>query len=134
MTGLTMETRFNNFPAIFTKLKGDNGKLREYCALISTSIEYSIIPQPDAYHLGYTTGFPARSEGSRMMATCSGYVNAPTIVVKEVQVGKLSCENVEFVVHDLPQETHFDVVLGRTILQDMKLEIDYKSHTLKIER
>jgi hypothetical protein len=133
LTGVAMEIRFNNFPTVFTRLKGDNGKLREYCALVSPSAEFSTIPQADAYHLGYTTGFPARPEGSKLTASYSGYINAPTILVKEVQLGRFIFENVEFITHDLPQETRFDVVLGRTILKLVKIEIDYRSKTLEIE-
>ena len=133
MIGVAMKIRFNNFPTVFTKLRGNKGKQREYCALVSPSAEFCVIPQADAYYLGCTMEFPARPESSKMLTTYSGYINAAVFVMREVRLGNLTFENVEFIAHDLPQETRFDVVLGRTLFEKATVEIDYKSKTLKIE-
>jgi hypothetical protein len=133
MIGLTMKSRFDNFPTVFTKLRGNNGKLREYCALVSPSAEFCVIPQADAHYLGCTVNFPTKPDGSKMSTTYSGYINAPLVVIDEVRLGNLSFENVDFIAHDLPQETRFDLILGRSVFRKATVEIDYQSKTLEIE-
>lgn len=128
-----MERKFETYPTVFARLKGSNGKLREYYALVSPSAEFCVIPQADAYYLGCTMHLPAAPEGSKALASHSGYVNAFLVVIEEVRLGNLSFENVEFIAHDLPQETRFDVILGRSVFRKSKVEIDYKSKTLRVE-
>ena len=45
----------------------------------------------------------------------------------------MSFQKVDFVAFDIPQVTGFDVVLGRSLLQFMKLEFDYSVGRLRME-
>ena len=50
-----------------------------------------------------------------------------------VELGTLSFEKVDFLAMDIPPVTGFDVVLGRSLLQFMKVELDYSVGQLRIE-
>jgi hypothetical protein len=63
----------------------------------------------------------------------NGYGKALLIVMAEVDLGPLSFQNVDFLAFDLPQVTSFDVILGRSLLQFIKLQIDYPAQLLRIE-
>lgn len=135
-----MKHHFESFPTIFTKLKGQNGRMREYRAFVNPSTEYCVIPQVDAYYLNYTASPPnittkeiANPDSVKMLVTYSGYINAALTTIKEVVIGSASFKDVEFLAYDLPQETQFDVVLGRSLFEHARIEIDYKLKILTIE-
>lgn len=51
----------------------------------------------------------------------------------QVQIGTVSFKNIQFVAFDIPQVTRFDVVLGRSLLQHTKVELDYSLSHLSME-
>jgi len=130
------EIPFQRLPSVFARLKGRNGSVREYNALVSPSTEYSIIPKVDAYRLGYpeaarddpVTEPPNLFRG----VTFDGFWEGMLISIKEVSIGGLSKQNVDFIAYDIPQVARFDVLLGRSFLESSKLSIDYAASSIRM--
>ncbi len=96
-----------------------------------------MITKVDAYGLGYAE---AANDDPRALASNTltftsvvGYGNGALIQMAQVDLGAMSFRNVEFVAFDIPQVAGFDVVLGRSILQFMDLELNYGTAQLTIE-
>ena len=96
-----------------------------------------MIPKVDAYLLGYPEAAnddPITPENNTLTFTSfGGYGKVALIEMARVEVGTMSFEKVEFVAYDLPQVTGFDVILGRSLLQFLKLEFDYSKGVLRME-
>ena len=132
-----MDHAFGHFPAVFVRLTGRNGFVRELNAVLDISAEYCVLPPVDAYNLGYQEAanndpvVPASNTIDYL--SYEGVAKAALIVVDGVELGGMHFHNVEFVAHDLPQGTRFDVLLGRSLLQFLKLDLDYTNAKLAIE-
>ena len=128
---------FGKFPTIFVRLRGRRGSVREFNALIDTGSEYCIIPKVDAYELGYPEAANddprSRANNTLTLASHDGYCNGALIKMAQVEVGTMSFKDIDFVAFDIPRVTGFDVVLGRSLLQFMKLEFDYSIPQLRME-
>ena len=127
---------FSRFPSLFGRLKGSNGVVRECLALLDAGSDYCILPKVDAFALGYPdvarSDTIVRAPNTTTFVTHAGYDKAPLIKLAQVDVGKLSLRDVDFLAFDLPQVCGIDVVFGRSLLQYLRLEIDYPSGLLKI--
>lgn len=131
-----MSIQFQRFPAVFARLKGRNGCVREYNALVSPATEYSILPKVDAYRLGYpeaarddpVTEPPNLFRG----VTYDGFWEGMLISMREVAIGAVSRSNVDFIAYDIPQISRFDVILGKSFLSSSKVVIDYANNTVRI--
>ena len=131
------EVALGMFPTVFVRMTGRGGGVREFRALIDPGAEYCVIPKVDAFFLGFSeianddpTG---QASNNLTFATYNGYGKAISIVMAQVELGRMSFKKVEFLALDIPQVTGFDVILGRSLLQFMKLEFDYPRATLRIE-
>jgi hypothetical protein len=128
---------FGRFPTVFVRLTGRNGLVRELNAVLDISAEYCIHPPVDAYNLGYQEA--ANNDPVVPAANTIDYISyegvakAALIVIAGVELGGMRFKNVEFVAHDLPQRTRFDVLLGRSLLQFLKLDLDYGIGKIAIE-
>ena len=131
------EHSFGKFPTVFARLRGRNSTVREFNALLDPGVEYCIIPKVDAYTLGYPEAAnddPISPANNTLTFTSySGYGKAALIEMAHVELGSLSFEKVEFLAMDIPPVTGFDVVLGWTLLQFMKVEFDYSIGQLRVE-
>ncbi len=125
------------FPTVFVRLTGRGGGVREFRALVDPGAEYCVIPKVDAYTLGYPEAAnddPITPENNTLTFTSfAGYGKVALIQLARVDVGPISFQNVDFVAYDLPQVTGFDVMLGRSLLQFVKLEFDYSTGQLRME-
>ncbi len=129
---------FEKFPAVFVRLTGRGGGVREFRALVDPGAEYCVIPKVDAFLMGYSeiaNDDPIGQTNNTVTFTgYNGYGKALLVVMAQVELGTLSLKNVDFLALDLPQVTGFDVILGRSLLQFMKLELDYPAALLRIEK
>ena len=111
--------------------------MREFNALLDPGVEYCIIPKVDAYALGYPEAAnddPISPANNTLTFTSyNGYGKAALIEMGHVELGTLSFEKVDFLAMDIPAVTGFDVVLGWSLLQFMKVELDYSLGQLRIE-
>ncbi|MDG6901426.1 MAG: hypothetical protein JRM80_05635 [Nitrososphaerota archaeon] len=131
-----MEIPFKGFPVVFARLRGRNGCVREYSALLSPGTEYSLVPKVDAYRLGYpeaarddpVTEPPNLFRG----VTFDGYWEGMLISLKEVTIGGASQSDVDFIAYDVPQMAGFDVVLGKSFLARSGVVIDFAASAVRI--
>lgn len=132
-----MDHAFGRFPTVFVRLTGRNGVVRELNAVLDISAEYCVLPPVDAYNLGYQEAanndpvVPAANTIDYL--SYEGVAKAALIVVAGVELGGMRFRNVEFVAHDLPQQTRFDVLLGRSLLQFLRLDLDCANGRVGIE-
>jgi predicted aspartyl protease len=119
------------------RLTGRNGSVREFKALIDAGAEYCVIPKVDAYTLGYheAANDDPRSQAVNTVTLAShdGYCNVAMIEMLQVEIGAMSFRGIDFAAFDIPQVTGFDVMLGQSLLQFMKLEFDYSVGQLRME-
>jgi len=129
---------FGRFPCVYGRLKGKSGAVREYLALLDAGSDYCILPKVDAFTLGYPDVARAdtivRAPNTTTFLTPTGYDKAPLIKMSQVDVGPLVFSDVDFLAFDLPQACGFDVVLGRSLLQFLRIEMDYSTGLLTIGR
>lgn len=67
------------------------------------------------------------------MITASGVEKAPLITLKAVDVLGRRAENIKAIVHDLPQESYVDGLLGLSFLKNFKVCLDFREGILEIE-
>ena len=134
-----MPARGRGVPTTFVRLRGRNGKVREYEALLDSASQYCVMPKVDAYSLGYgeaiqdpTTDFITRPSNLMTVATFAGYIDAPVIKVEEASFRGAAFKEVEFLAYDLPQETGFDVVIGASLLSRARAKLDMSSLNLTL--
>lgn len=132
------EHALGKFPTIFVRLKGRGPNVMEFNALIDPGSEYCILSKVDAYMLGYTETASddpiTQANNTFTFSSYMGYTKANFIEMEQVQLGAMSFEKVGFLTLDIPQVTRFDVVLGRSLLQFINLELDYPLGQMSIER
>ncbi len=122
------------------RLKGRNGNIREYPAFLSSTFDYCAIPKVDAFALGYSEAAGAghehlvRAQNILDFVSSGTYERGALIKMSNVELGHMSFKDVEFLTYDLLQATGVDVILGKSLFQGMKLEIDFSSHRFKLEK
>ena len=133
-----VEASFLKFPAVFARIEGRNGKLREFQALVVPSAEYCMLPKVDAFQLGFPE---AASVDARVplpntytFASYNAYGRGTVIKIPRVDIGSVSAKDVEFLAFDLLQTLGFDVVLGRSLLWQMRLELDFGARRMRMEK
>ncbi len=106
--------------------------------MIVPTTEYCILPMVDAFALGYSeaAGGDARIQGPKQVhfASYNGYGRGILIKMAQVEIAGTLFKDVEFVAFDVLQAAGFDVILGKNLLQNMKLELDYATHQLLLQR
>ncbi|MCK4614478.1 MAG: retroviral-like aspartic protease family protein [Thermoplasmata archaeon] len=109
-------------------LHGDGKKKLEMA--LDTGATYMMIPWEIADVLGYR---PELSKERITLITPSGIEKVPLITVKSVSVLGKSANNINAVVHDLPQKSYVDGLLGLSFLKNFRLNIDFRGGTLDLE-
>jgi predicted aspartyl protease len=122
------------------RLKGRNGSVREYCALVDQTSDYCVIPRVDAYRLGYPEAshddLVTTPANLVMVSTATGYAQGMMIVMQLVEIGGIKVESLPFLGVDLPQVMGYDVVVGRNFFEktESRLEIDFLARKIKITK
>jgi len=97
---------------------------------LDTGSTYVLIPWDIAEALGYE---PAYSKRKVDITTASGTEKAPLITVKRVSVLGKEVRDVACVVHDLPETSRVDGLLGLSFLKKLKLYLDFQAGILELE-
>lgn len=97
---------------------------------LDTGATYVMIPWEIAEVLGYE---PELSKERINMITASGVEKAPLITLKAVDVLGKRAENIRAIIHDLPQESYVDGLLGLSFLKNFRVCLDFREGILKIE-
>ena len=126
---------------LFSKIKGANGKVREFTTILDFNWPYSYMLKMDALQLGYmevsnrpqewATLYPARVPTTLSMR---GIEMCTLVSLKEVSIGKLSMKDVDAIVYHIetPPIIPIDIVLGQTFLKNFKIAVDSKRGVLTL--
>ena len=96
---------------------------------LDTGATYVIIPWDVAELLGYN---PELSKERVTMITASGVESAPVIELKSISVLGKKAFKVRSIVHDLPQKSYVDGLLGLSFLKNFELKINFKEGELEL--
>jgi clan AA aspartic protease (TIGR02281 family) len=91
---------------------------------------YVTIPWHIAEVLGYK---PGASKSWETIITAAAPVYAPKITLKSVKVLGLKVDNVDAIVHTLPEVSRVDGLLGLSYLRNFRIIIDFKNGLLTLE-
>lgn len=115
---------------IFGTLSGNEGIRRRVKMVLDTGATYTVIPWYIAEELGYN---PAASKEFISMTTASGTIEAPLITIDSVSILDMQVKSQKVIVHNLPESSHVDGLLGLNYLKHFKLTIDFKKGILTLE-
>jgi len=97
---------------------------------LDTGATYMMIPWEIAEVLGYN---PELSKERIDMTTASGVEKVPLITLKSVSVLGMKAEDIKVAVHDLPQRSYVDGLLGLSFLKNFKICLDFRQGILEID-
>lgn len=113
---------------VFVTLKHKDVK-RRIKMVVDTGSTYNMVPWYIAEELGYR---PAMSNTYIPINTANGQIHVPKVEVEEtIALGK-SVRDCITLVHDLPDVSRVDGLLGLNFFRDCKVIIDFKKGTLEI--
>jgi len=97
---------------------------------LDTGATYVLIPWDIAETLGYD---PAYSKQKVDITTASGTEKAPLITVSRISVLGKEARDVPCIVHDLPETSRVDGLLGLSFLRRFRVCLDFQEGILEIE-
>lgn len=97
---------------------------------LDTGATYTMIPWEIAEILGYN---PGASKERIPLITASGVERAPLITLKTISVLGKDADNVQTVVHNLPEKSYVDGLLGLSFLRRFRLSLDFRTGILELE-
>ena len=112
---------------VFVRIEGKEA-VREQPAIIDTGATHTLIPTEDAIDLGYDLSSAPRFP----VATASGIIQAPKIVLKAVSIGELRATDVAALCYDIPN-LNVRSLCGLSFLEHFKIVLDFKRNLLGIE-
>ena len=108
-----------------------NGYIKKKVKMVlDTGSSYVLVSWEVAEALGLQ---PIFSKKRTDILTASGTEKAPLLTVDEVRFGEDAAENVEVLVHDLPEKSYVDGLLGLSFLRNFNVHLDFKEGILSIE-
>ena len=97
---------------------------------LDTGATYTMVPWDIADVLGYEPGI---SKELVPMVTASGVERAPPISLKSLNMLGVTAHNIKAIVHDLPEKSYVDGLLGLSFLRRFKICLDFREGILDIE-
>jgi len=97
---------------------------------LDTGATYVLIPWDIAETLGHE---PAYSKQKVDITTASGTEKVPLIMVSRISVLGMEARDVPCIVHDLPEASRVDGLLGLSFLRGFKICLDFREGLLEIE-
>jgi len=97
---------------------------------LDTGATYTMVPWDIAEVLGYK---PELSKERVPMITASGVEKAPLIALKSLNVLGMTAHSIKTIVHDLPEKSYVDGLLGLSFLKRFKLSLDFRNGILELE-
>ncbi|MBU2445459.1 MAG: retroviral-like aspartic protease family protein [Bacteroidetes bacterium] len=111
------------------RLEGER-EVKKINMALDTGATYVMLPWEIAEVLGYE---PELSKERINMITASGVEKVPLITLKVVDVLGKRAENIKAIVHDLPQESYVDGLLGLSFLKNFNVSLKFREGVLEIE-
>ncbi len=120
-----------NSPAIAldVELKGEKQVTTKRLAL-DTGATFVVIPRDVAEAIGYS---PELSNENITIVTASGVTKSSVITLKQVSAGGKSADNIKAIIHDLPQQSLVEGLLGLNFLKNFNLHLNFKQGFLELE-
>jgi len=89
-----------------------------------------MIPWHVAEELGYK---PTRIKESIAVHTANGQIHVPILSVESMLVLGKHVKNCEVLIHDLPETSRVDGLIGLSFLKNYKIMIDFQKGVLELE-
>ena len=115
---------------ITSTLTGINGKKKKIDMALDTGATYTMIPWDIAEVLGYKPGL---SKKRVELITASGVERSPLITLNSISILKKKAKGVKTIVHDLPQKSYVDGLLGLSYLRNFEVKLNFKNGILEID-
>ena len=109
----------------------DGEEIKTIKMLLDTGATYTTIPWHVAESLGYK---PSDSDNWATITTADGVLTVPLFVVNSIEVLGHKIENVTVMIHDLPEISRVDGLLGLSYLRNFDLIIKFKEGILDLEK
>lgn len=116
--------------ALTVTLIGIKNEKKKIEMAFDTGATYNLIPWDVAESLGYE---PAFSKKKVNITTASGIEKSPLINVECISVLGKKAKNIECIIHDLPETSRVDGLLGLSFIRHFKIFLDFKKGVLEIE-
>ena len=97
--------------------------------VLDTGATYCMIPWYIAEELGYT---PAVSKDTVSVHTANGQIDTPLITVESLSVLGKTVKNCKVMIHDLPESSRVDGLIGLSFLKHCCLFLDFKKGALEL--
>jgi aspartyl protease family protein len=98
--------------------------------VLDTGATYCMIPWHIAEELGYK---PALLKESIAVHTANGQIHVPIITVESIMVLGKTVKNCKVLIHDLPETSRVDGLIGLSFLKKCKVMIDFRKGVLELE-
>ncbi|MEK6826487.1 MAG: retropepsin-like aspartic protease [Nanoarchaeota archaeon] len=118
----------SNVIDVHIEIKNGNKTLRPKMAL-DTGATFVMIPLEIAETLGL---HPELSQEKTEMITASGVEKVPIVTLKLVRFAGKEVTNVKAIVHDLPQKSYVDGLLGLSFLRNFNISINFKEGFIEL--
>ena len=113
---------------LFTTIGHDDVK-RRLKMVLDTGATYSMMPWHVAEELGYD---PAFSKNRMSINTANGQIHVPIIKIESMSVLGKIVKNCEMLIHDLPETSHVDGLIGLNFLKHFLITIDFNEGILEL--
>jgi len=126
---------------VFARVKGRNDKVREFNSVFDLNSPYCVIPPKHAVSLGFVeAAFRPRDwqkthpRNVPYVLDLRGIERGILLKLPEISIGRLVARNIEAVVleFEIPRQVPFDLVLGRSFLENFKLTLNPKAGFLSL--
>jgi len=107
-----------------------NQKIMRVTLALDTGASYVMIPWEIAEALELR---PELSREFTEVITASSVEKVPIVYLERVSVVGEVAQNVKAVVHDLPEKSYVDGLLGLSFLRNFKVTLDFKEGVLTLE-
>lgn len=125
-----MEYRFNPEDPVIVVYAEIEGKIKVKLRMaLDTGATYIMIPWDFAEVLGY---MPELLKERVELVTASGVEKAPLITLSSISVLGKKARNIKAIVHDLPQKSYVDGLLGLSYLKNFEVRLDFRKSVLEI--
>lgn len=109
---------------------GIDGRRKKANMALDTGSSYTMIPWSMAETLGYEPSSSRRRIG---IITASGVEEAPVITVNSVSALGKEARNVDCAVHDLPEASRVDGLLGLSFFRNFEICLDFRKGIIEID-
>jgi clan AA aspartic protease (TIGR02281 family) len=103
--------------------------------IFDTGASYTTISTALAKQLGISTA----NLDTIKIQTASGYINAPKIILRKIEINGITAHNVEAIIADLPLHSSGNAgnlagLLGLSFMKDFKVTVDRKNNHIILEK